>query len=37
MEMYKFSGGDFVVLFIVVVVFAAGVYTLLKFRKTKDF
>ena len=35
--MYKIGGGDIFVLIFVAGIFTFGVYTLLKFRKNKDF
>ena len=36
-NMHEFGGSDYFVLLIVALIFALGVYTLLKFRKNKDF
>ncbi len=35
--MSEFGGSDYFVLFIVALIFGLGIYTLLKFRKNKDF
>lgn len=37
MDMYKIDGGDIFVVVFVAGVFIFGIYTLLKFRKNKDF
>jgi heme/copper-type cytochrome/quinol oxidase subunit 2 len=36
-KMYEFGGSEIFVLFIVALVFGLGIYTLLKFRKNKNF
>lgn len=36
-KMYEFGGSEIFVLFIVALIFGLGIYTLLKFRKSKDF
>jgi hypothetical protein len=36
-NMYEFGLSEFFVLFIVIVVFCVGIYTLIKFMKNKDF
>ncbi|HXB38927.1 MAG TPA: hypothetical protein VNZ49_00205 [Bacteroidia bacterium] len=35
--MYEFGGSEIFILLIVAIVFALGIYTLLKFRKNKNF
>ncbi|HWY38618.1 MAG TPA: hypothetical protein VNY73_08675 [Bacteroidia bacterium] len=36
-KMYEFGGSEIFVVFIVAAIFALGIYTLLKFRKNKNF
>ena len=36
-SMNEFGGGDLFILCIVAIVFGLGIYTLVKFRKNKDF
>lgn len=36
-KMYEFGGSEIFILLIVAIVFGLGIYTLLKFRKSKDF
>lgn len=35
--MYEFGGSEIFILLIVALIFALGIYTLLKFRKNKNF
>lgn len=35
--MYEFGGSEIFILFIVALIFGLGIYTLLKFRKNKNF
>jgi len=36
-NMYEFGGSEIFILVIVAIIFALGIYTLLKFRKNKNF
>lgn len=36
-KMYDFGGSEIFIVLIVAIVFGLGIYTLLKFRKNKDF